>query len=775
MPAQKNRTLRIVVPIIVIAAAIMIVAAFAINASGVKKKNASSSQPQSQQSPTTEPVDTDDAAPAQEPPAPDAVASQPPTEPTTRAEDRVDVVPATQGLRARTFEATTDPIVIGAAISVQLEERPAGADGSGPLSWTLEWEGLDRRLHSETLGEVDTMSKSQAERARREKESALNLAHGYRMEARLTAVGAGVEQVRVADYYQTIKRRTHYLVQRRIDSYDGSMAAVPLSITGVLVNDQWVDLFNGGPDRRFWRITGSGESAAAFEAVIEDASGAEAVRLRRSYSLAPNTFDIRVDLSIENLTGAPLNIRVVTVGPVELPTDTGGYNIDLARVRFGSLLSDKRDPSRQFVEADRRLMGRAAAVKMVTRPDPVLWPNENLYEGMGELVWTAQTNRYFAFAVHSTPDEGEPKALWAAEKVYPQAFGDAALHLEMHSRQIPVGAGATQTLELGVYAGPVAHRYLNEKADPLFGRIALDDIVIYQLSFGMCAMCTFQWLTELLFTFLNLLHNYVVFDWALAIMVLVVVVRTILHPITKKSQISMMRFGKQMQGLAPKQKAIQEKYKDDRVKMQQEMARLMKEEGVNYANMLGCLPMFLQTPIWIALYAMLYLAFELRHEPAFFGVVQSVFPNWSFLGDLSVGDHFIDFGRTLINIPLMGPITGINLLPFLLGVVFYIQQKYMTPPPTTQLTPEQQSQQKMMKVMMIVLFPVMMYNAPSALAIYFITNSTLGILESRYIRSHVDQDSLVPEKPKHAGLGRKKVDNRASRRHEPVKRFKDRQ
>ena len=122
----------------------------------------------------------------------------------------------------------------------------------------------------------------------------------------------------------------------------------------------------------------------------------------------------------------------------------------------------------------------------------------------------------------------------------------------------------------------------------------------------------------------------------------------------------MMRFSKQMQALAPKQKAIQEKYKDDRVKMQQEMTRLMREEGVNYAGMLGCLPMFLQTPVWIALYAMLYMTFELRHEPAFFGVVQSVFKDWSFLGDLSVGDHFIDFGHSLFSVPMMGDITGIN-------------------------------------------------------------------------------------------------------------------
>ena len=82
----------------------------------------------------------------------------------------------------------------------------------------------------------------------------------------------------------------------------------------------------------------------------------------------------------------------------------------------------------------------------------------------------------------------------------------------------------------------------------------------------------------------------------------------------------------------------------------------------------------------------------------------------------------------------------------LLGVVFFIQQKYMMPPPSATMTPEQQAQQRMMKVMMVVMFPVFMYNAPSGLAIYFIANSTLGILEMRYIRAHINKNDLLTPK-----------------------------
>ena len=149
--------------------------------------------------------------------------------------------------------------------------------------------------------------------------------------------------------------------------------------------------------------------------------------------------------------------------------------------------------------------------------------------------------------------------------------------------------------------------------------------------------------------------------------------------------------------------------------------------------------MFLQTPVWIALSAMIYFSFELRHDGAFFGIFQNV-AGWAFLGDLSEPDRFIPFS-TSFHVPLisgiMGPIDSLNFLPFLLGIVFFLQQKLT--PQAAAATPEQAQQQKIMKVMMVVMFPVMMYNAPAALAIYFIANTTLGMLESVYIRKQIEK------------------------------------
>ncbi|MFG0313606.1 MAG: YidC/Oxa1 family membrane protein insertase, partial [Phycisphaerales bacterium] len=292
---------------------------------------------------------------------------------------------------------------------------------------------------------------------------------------------------------------------------------------------------------------------------------------------------------------------------------------------------------------------------------------------------------------------------------------------------------------LGVYAGLRNKQIMN--AEPMVAAINMPEMVVSNLG-GICAPCTFQWLAHMLIDVLRLFHS-IVQDWAISIILLVFLVRACLHPITRWSQIRLQRFSVQMQAMAPKQKAIRDKYKDDSKKMQQEMAKLWKEEGINPAGALGCLPMFLQTPVWIALYATLFFATELRHEPAFYGIFQS-FGNWGFMSDLAAPDGAIPLPSMMhFSFPLWGSVDSVNLLPLLMGVLMFLHQKYLTPPTTASLTPEQESQQKLMKVMMVVMFPLMMYAAPSGLALYFITNSTVGILENKWIRAHMKKHGML--------------------------------
>ncbi len=575
---------------------------------------------------------------------------------------------------------------------------------------------------------------------------------GYKFRLALSDFGAGIESVTLADHTTSAGKPAPFALQQAVRDSSGrplatSMATVGVEIVLGAAAPAFVDLREGPGRAPVWRQTAPGE----FEATILDASAAPpapVARIRKRFVIQKGSYDIRVEERLVNLTAEPMTVRWYSYGPIELPSDSSGYGIDVRRFRYGALRSAQQDPSRQFPEGDNRLTPRRTLVDPATQATKQVWPTDDSIKQGRELVWLALTSRYFAFAVHPIIDASAPapdKRLAMAETVHRVLVrspgAPEALVLQVNSPPVAVAANGSLEMAVGAYAGPMRPGTL--AGDPMLSALGLGQLVVYNLG-GPCSPCTFPVLAHGLIWFLRLAHDNLLFDWSLAIMVLVLAVRTALHPITRRSQIGLAKFSKQMQALGPKQAAIREKHKDNPRQMQVEMARLMKEEGVNFRGALGCLPIFLQMPIWIALYAMLFFAFELRHEAGFFGVFQAVSGGrWGFLADLSAPDHFIEFSKG-VHIPIvsslgMGEITGINILPLILGVVFFVQQKYMTPPPTTTLSPEMEMQQKMMKWMMVVMFPLMMFNAPSGLAIYFITNSTLGIIESRWIRKHINR------------------------------------
>ena len=138
--------------------------------------------------------------------------------------------------------------------------------------------------------------------------------------------------------------------------------------------------------------------------------------------------------------------------------------------------------------------------------------------------------------------------------------------------------------------------------------------------------------------------------------------------------------------------------------------------------------MFLQMPIWIALYSALQSTFEFRHEPFLYGL--------TWIDDLAKPDGLIRLDHP---VHLFWGITlsGLNILPLLLAVVFYMQaeiQGRLQP----KGTPEQEQQKKMMKWMSL-LFPVFLYSGPSGLNLYILTSTTIGIIESKIIRKHIKE------------------------------------
>jgi YidC/Oxa1 family membrane protein insertase len=241
----------------------------------------------------------------------------------------------------------------------------------------------------------------------------------------------------------------------------------------------------------------------------------------------------------------------------------------------------------------------------------------------------------------------------------------------------------------------------------------------------MCGACTFQWLIDVLVWLLTLFHA-VTRDWGLAIIALVFLVRALLHPITKKSQVYMMR----MQKMAPELEKLKKKYGDNKEELARAQMQFYKEQGMT--PILGCLPMFLQMPIWIALWSSLQSTFELRHAPFLWG--------FTWIHDLAKPDRLINFSPVHIPLPFCGVVTldAVNLLPLLLAIVFYLQTKYFTPKPPS-MTPEQEQQQKIMTWMTTLMFPVMLYKGPSGLNLYITASTLFGIIESKIIRDHIKQ------------------------------------
>ncbi len=196
------------------------------------------------------------------------------------------------------------------------------------------------------------------------------------------------------------------------------------------------------------------------------------------------------------------------------------------------------------------------------------------------------------------------------------------------------------------------------------------------------------WLAVPLFYVLDWLHD-LVGNWGVAIILLTVLVKAVLYPLSAASYRSMAN----MRRVAPQMKRLQERYADDRQKLSQEMMNLYKKEQVNPLG--GCLPMLLPMPIFIALYWVLFESVELRQAPFFL---------W--IEDLAVMDPFF-------------------ILPLLMGGSMYLTQ-LMSPAVGDPM------QVRMMK-MMPIMFTVLFLFFPAGLVLYWLVNNVLGVAQQYYV------------------------------------------
>jgi YidC/Oxa1 family membrane protein insertase len=272
-----------------------------------------------------------------------------------------------------------------------------------------------------------------------------------------------------------------------------------------------------------------------------------------------------------------------------------------------------------------------------------------------------------------------------------------------------VAPGASLTLESRTFAGAKVVNLLRDYADHL-------QITHFEraVDFGY-----FWFFTEPLQWFLDKLY-LTIGNFGIAILCLTVLVKLSMFPLANKSYTSMSK----MKTLQPQMKVLKEKYGDDKAKIQQETMALYKREKINPAA--GCLPMFVQIPVFYSLYKVFYVTIEMRHAP-FFGWIK----------DLSEKDPtnvlnlfgLIPWNPELyIHMPIFGGIIGylgVGVWPLVMGLTMFLQMRLNPTPPDPM-------QAKLFMIMPF-FFTFMLGHFAAGLVIYWAMNNTLSILQQRFI------------------------------------------
>ena len=164
---------------------------------------------------------------------------------------------------------------------------------------------------------------------------------------------------------------------------------------GLTIGDDYVPLTGytaAGEPLPIWRELAPGD----FEAFITDAEGTRILRVRRTFTIDENSFELGLDQRIENLTAAPIPVSVIQTGPADLIQESF-YGGDKRRLRLGYLLDETRDPTQQFVQPDSDLLPRNKllgkkdkATKLYDSSAPV-WPTPNPNDDYYLTSWVGGT------------------------------------------------------------------------------------------------------------------------------------------------------------------------------------------------------------------------------------------------------------------------------------------------------------------------------------------------------------------------------------------------
>lgn len=325
--------------------------------------------------------------------------------------------------------------------------------------------------------------------------------------------------------------------------------------------------------------------------------------------------------------------------------------------------------------------------------------------GFFGIILDPLTEAGSGFIVHNIPGQVAPTRLTVIDSeygLYPvEKYPGYQMHLPIRS--------FSGTSKFRIFAGPFDRSILNKVdqtyTDPKTG--ASPDYIGVQSFHGFFAFISepfAKFLLIIMRLFYQLTHS-----WGFSIILLTAVLRIMLYPLNNWSIKSTIK----LQDIAPKVAAIQEKFRRDPKRAQQEIVLLYRERGVNPLS--GCFPLLIQIPFLMGMFDLLKSTFELRGA--------SFIPGW--INNLTAPDVVFSWDYPLFFIG-----NQFHLLPILLGIIMYLQQKMSSPHlKRAQSIPDQQKQQKMMGNIMTIVFTVMFYHFPSGLNIYWLSSMLLGMLQ----------------------------------------------
>jgi YidC/Oxa1 family membrane protein insertase len=322
----------------------------------------------------------------------------------------------------------------------------------------------------------------------------------------------------------------------------------------------------------------------------------------------------------------------------------------------------------------------------VSLPDKIVYPNLRKDSSFSSISFLSLRDTYFCAII-------EPKA-----KEYSAQFkkiSDKETEVSLQSPQLVILPGQKSVQEFLVYLGPQDLKVLGQFNTEW-------QSVVY---FGKLDAIAHVLLKALIF-----LHGLIK-SWGIAIILLSLIIYIILFPLT----LQQLRSMREMQRVQPKVEELRCKYKEDAMRLQKETMELYKEHKINPLG--GCLPMLLQIPVFISFYLVLARSIQLKGA------------SFLWIKDMSEPDKFLVFQN--INVPFLSTAGNldVNLLPIVMTVASFFQQKVSA----GQMTGQSAEQQRMMMFLFPLMFLFFFYHMPAGLVLYWLSNTTFTVFQQMAI------------------------------------------